>query len=242
MSTITPHILLRAYAAGIFPMAENAEDAALYWVEPEERGIIPLDGLHISHSLRKSVRRQHFEVKIDADFPAVIAACAAKAPHRSSTWINGRIRSLYTQLHRMGACHSVECWQEGKLAGGLYGVRIGAVFFGESMFSKAPDASKVALVHLVARLNAGGFRLLDAQFLNAHLAKLGAVTVAQAEYRQMLEPALDAEADFFAFKGDNDAELVLKLAGGIEPKAPHPPTSLTRGRPQPSPRKRGEGK
>ncbi|HUR42770.1 MAG TPA: leucyl/phenylalanyl-tRNA--protein transferase [Aestuariivirga sp.] len=214
MSTITPQILLRAYAAGIFPMAENAEDAALYWVEPDERGIIPLDGLHISHSLRKTVRRQIFEVKIDADFPAVIAACAEKAPDRASTWINGRIRSLYTQLHRMRACHSVECWRNGDLVGGLYGVRIGAVFFGESMFSRAADASKVALVHLVARLNAGGFHLLDTQFVNAHLGRLGAVSLAKTEYHQMLEPALDAEADFFAFKSDDDPHQVLTLAAG----------------------------
>jgi leucyl/phenylalanyl-tRNA--protein transferase len=213
-STITPQILLRAYAAGIFPMAENAEDAALYWVEPEERGIIPLNGLHISHSLRRTVRRRQFEVRIDADFPAVIAACAERAPDRSSTWINGRIRNLYTQLHRMGACHSVECWQEGKLAGGLYGVRIGAVFFGESMFSRVADASKVALVHLVARLNAGGFRLLDAQFVNAHLARFGAVSLPKEEYHQMLEPALDANADFFVFKSDALPDQVLKLAAG----------------------------
>jgi leucyl/phenylalanyl-tRNA--protein transferase len=141
MSTITPQILLRAYAAGIFPMAESAEDNALYWVEPEERGIIPLDGLRISHSLKKSVRRKLFEVKIDHDFPAVIAACAAKTPERRSTWINARIKALYTQLNRMGCCHSVECWKDGELVGGLYGVRIGAIFFGESMFSRATDAS-----------------------------------------------------------------------------------------------------
>ena len=180
MSTITPQILLRAYAAGIFPMAESAEDNALYWVEPDERGIIPLDGLKISHSLRKSVRRRLFEVKIDHDFPAVIAECAAKSPGRNSTWINNRIKSLYTQLHRMGCCHSVECWQDGRLVGGLYGVRIGAVFFGESMFSRVTDASKVALVHLVARLNYGGFRLLDAQFVNPHLERLGAIQMPRA--------------------------------------------------------------
>ena len=137
-----------------------------------------------------------------------------KSTDRGTTWINGRIRSLYTQLHRMGACHSVECWQDGKLVGGLYGVRIGAVFFGESMFSRATDASKVALVHLVARLNAGGFRLLDAQFVNPHLERLGAVAVAKAGYHQLMEPALDADADFFAFTGDDDADLVLKLAAG----------------------------
>jgi leucyl/phenylalanyl-tRNA--protein transferase len=175
MTTITPQILLRAYAAGIFPMAESAEDNALYWVEPEERGIIPLDGLKVSYSLRKSVRKRLFDVRIDTDFAAVIAECAAKTADRKSTWINNRIRSLYIQLHKMGCCHSVECWQDGKLVGGLYGVRIGAVFFGESMFSRVTDASKVALVHLVARLNYGGFKLLDAQFVNPHLETLGAI-------------------------------------------------------------------
>lgn len=212
MSTITPQILLRAYAAGIFPMAENAEDNALYWVEPEERGIIPLDGLKISHSLKKSVRRRLFEVKVDHDFPAVIAECAAKAPGRSSTWINSRIRALYTQLHRMGCCHSVECWQEGRLVGGLYGVRIGAVFFGESMFSRVTDASKVALVHLVARLNYGGFRLLDAQFVNPHLERLGAIQMPKAHYHQVMEPLLALEADFHAFTRDDDPEAVLAWA------------------------------
>ena len=212
MSTITPQILLRAYAAGIFPMAESAEDNALYWVEPEERGIIPLDGLKISHSLKKSVRRRLFEVKVDHDFPAVIAECAAKAPGRSSTWINSRIRALYTQLHRMGCCHSVECWQEGRLVGGLYGVRIGAVFFGESMFSRVTDASKVALVHLVARLNYGGFRLLDAQFVNPHLERLGAIQMPKARYHQVMEPLLALEADFNAFTSDDDPEAVLAWA------------------------------
>jgi leucyl/phenylalanyl-tRNA---protein transferase len=216
MSTITPQILLRAYAAGIFPMAEAAEDNALYWVEPEDRGLIPLDGLHVSHSLRKTVRRRTFAIRTDRDFAGVIAACAAKMPNRGTTWINGRIRSLYTQLHRMGCCHSVECWQDEVLVGGLYGVRIGAVFFGESMFSRQPDASKVALVHLVARLNAGGFRLLDAQFLNPHLERMGAKTLPKAEYRRLLEPALDAEADFFAFRDDGDPERVLQLAMGTQ--------------------------
>jgi leucyl/phenylalanyl-tRNA--protein transferase len=213
MTTITPQILLRAYAAGIFPMAESAEDNALYWIEPEERGVIPLDGLHISHSLRKRVRQQRFEIGIDRDFAAVIAACAARTPARKTTWINSRIRSLYTQLHKMGCCHSVECWRDGHLAGGLYGVRIGAAFFGESMFSRETDASKVALVHLVARLRAGGFRLLDAQFVNPHLTRLGAIAVAKGDYHRLLEPALEADADFQRFTGDADAELVLELAG-----------------------------
>lgn len=212
MSTITPQILLRAYAAGIFPMAESAEDNALYWVEPEERGVIPLDGLRVSHSLKKSVRRRLFEVKVDHDFAAVITACAERTPERSSTWINSRIKSLYNQLHRMGHCHSVECWQGGKLVGGLYGVRIGAIFFGESMFSRVTDASKVALVHLVARLNYGGFKLLDAQFLNPHLERLGAITMPKAEYHKLMEPLLEREADFFAFTQDDNPETVLDWA------------------------------
>ena len=224
MSTITPQILLRAYAAGIFPMAESAEDNALYWVEPDERGIIPLNGLKVSQSLRKAVRRKRFIIKIDTDFAGVIQACAAQTPDRKSTWINKRIMSLYTQLHRLGCCHSVECWQDGKLVGGLYGVRIGAVFFGESMFSRTTDASKVALVHLVARLNAGGFRLLDAQFVNPHLERLGAISLKKADYHQVMEPLLDEDADFFAFKDDAEPERVLALAAGNQSSGSPSPT------------------
>ncbi|MGB8315627.1 MAG: leucyl/phenylalanyl-tRNA--protein transferase [Aestuariivirga sp.] len=209
MTTITPEVLLKAYAIGIFPMAETAEDNALYWVEPDERGVIPLRRLRISRSLRKQVRRQLFEIRIDSAFPEVIAACAAKTKTRKATWINGRIRTLYTQLHKMGHCHSVECWQDGKLVGGLYGVKIGAAFFGESMFSRVTDASKVALVHLVARLNAGGFKLLDAQFMNPHLKSMGAVAVSKADYRQFLAPAIEALADFKKFHEDNDPSRVL---------------------------------
>ena len=193
-------------------MAESAEDNALYWVEPEERGIIPLDGLKISQSLRKTVRRKEFEVSVDRDFAAVFAACAARTPDRRSTWINARIKALYTQLHRMGCCHSIECRKDGELVGGLYGVRIGAVFFGESMFSRATDASKVALVHLVARLNRGGFGLLDAQFVNPHLERLGAIAVQRADYHKAMEPLLDSDADFFAFLEDDDPQAVLALA------------------------------
>src|SRR5688572_23554845 len=152
MSIVTPQILLKAYAAGVFPMAESAEDNALYWVEPEFRGILPLEGFHASRSLSKSIRQRRFAIRVDSAFAAVIAGCAEKTPQRTSTWINSRIKALYTQLHRMGFCHSVEAWRDGELKGGLYGVRIGAAFFGESMFSREPDASKVALVHLVARL------------------------------------------------------------------------------------------
>jgi leucyl/phenylalanyl-tRNA--protein transferase len=212
MSTITPQILLKAYAAGIFPMAESAEDNALYWVEPEERGIFPLDGLHISHSLRKRIRQRRFDIRVDTAFQDVIAACAEKKPDRKTTWINQRIRSLYGQLFRMGCCHSVECWRGQELVGGLYGVRIGGAFFGESMFSRATDASKVALVHLVARLRAGGFHLLDAQFTTPHLESLGARTISRADYHLLLERAIDQDAEFFKFTGDRDPDAVLRLA------------------------------
>jgi leucyl/phenylalanyl-tRNA--protein transferase len=211
VSTITPQILLKAYAAGIFPMAESAEDNALYWVEPEERGIFPLDGLHISHSLRKRIRQRRFDIRIDTAFNDVIAACAEKMPDRKTTWINQRIRSLYGQLYKMGCCHSVECWRQNKLVGGLYGVRIGGAFFGESMFSRETDASKVALVHLVARLKAGGFRLLDAQFTTPHLETLGARTISRTDYHVLLERAIDDDAEFFKFRDDRDPEAVLRL-------------------------------
>ena len=211
MSTVTAHVLLKAYAAGVFPMAESAEDNALYWVEPEERGIIPLDGLHISHSLRKHIRQQPYDIRIDTAFASVIDACAERGPGRSSTWINGRIRSLYGQLHKMGCCHSVECWHEGELVGGLYGVRLGAAFFGESMFSRMTDASKIALVHLVARLKAGGFVLLDTQFTTPHLLRLGARAVLRDDYRKRLDEAVEKDADFYRFTGDGDPAQVLAL-------------------------------
>lgn len=214
MSPITPLVLLKAYAAGVFPMAESATDSALYWVEPDERGIFPLDGLVISRSLRKAVRQKRFEIRIDTAFEEVMRRCAEKTSARRETWINARILKLYGELFRMGHCHSVESWHEGKLVGGLYGVRMGAAFFGESMFSRETDASKVALVHLVARLNAGGFRLLDAQFMNPHLATLGAISIKKADYLKMLQPAIAADADFARFTGDGDPELVLTWASG----------------------------
>ena len=218
MTTITPQVLLKAYTAGIFPMAESADDPSLYWIEPDERGVIPLDKFHISTSLRKSVRRKTFDVRVDTAFDHVIKACAEKTDTRDVTWINHRILMLYNQLHKMGCCHSVESWQDGQLVGGLYGVRIGAVFFGESMFSRVTDASKVALVHLVARLNAGGFKLLDAQFLNSHLAQFGTYTVPKKQYRPILEEALDGNGDFSAFKLDRDPEAVLRWANLSSPK------------------------
>lgn len=212
MTTITPQILLKAYASGIFPMAENSSDTALYWIEPEIRGVIPLDGFHISRSLRKVCRQQPFDVRIDTAFGEVLDACAEPTARRDSTWINDRIRHLYNQLFKMGFCHSVECWRDGELAGGLYGVHIGSAFFGESMFSRHRNSSKVALVHLVARLNVGGFTLLDAQFINDHLKQFGAEEISRAEYHERLESALKRTGDFTAFAQDDEPEAVLKTA------------------------------
>jgi leucyl/phenylalanyl-tRNA--protein transferase len=190
MIEITPQVLLKAYACGIFPMAESAEDHALYWIEPERRGILPLDRVHVPRRLARTIRQGGFEVKIDNDFEAVIDGCAAPRAGRRSTWINGRIRSLYAELFALGHCHTVEVWDDDQLIGGLYGVHLGRAFFGESMFSRARDASKIALVYLVARLKYGGFKLLDTQFLTSHLAGFGAIEVGRAEFQRLLEDAL----------------------------------------------------
>ncbi|HEV3242560.1 MAG TPA: leucyl/phenylalanyl-tRNA--protein transferase, partial [Methyloceanibacter sp.] len=177
MIEITPQVLLKAYACGIFPMAESAEDNALYWIEPERRGILPLDRVHVPRRLARTIRQGGFEVRIDSDFEAVIEGCAAPRAGRRSTWINGRICRLYADLFALGHCHTVEVWEGDELIGGLYGVHLGRAFFGESMFSKAHDASKIALVYLVARLKFGGFELLDTQFVTSHLARFGAIEV-----------------------------------------------------------------
>lgn len=190
MIEITPQVLLKAYACGIFPMAESAEDNALYWIEPERRGILPLDRVHVPKSLARTIRRGGFEVRIDNDFEGVIEGCAAPRAGRRSTWINGRIRSLYRDLFALGHCHTVEVWQDGELMGGLYGVHLGRAFFGESMFSKMRDASKIALVYLVARLKYGGFILLDTQFVTGHLSRFGAIEVSRQEFQRLLEDAL----------------------------------------------------
>lgn len=187
---LSPEILLRAYQAGIFPMAESADDPELFWVDPERRGILPLDGFHLSRRLRRVVRQGRFEVRADSDFAGTLAACAEATDKRPNTWINDEIVRLYTGLFALGAAHSVECWQGDRLVGGLYGVSIGGAFFGESMFSRIADASKVALVHLVARLRAGGFRLLDLQFVTPHLAQFGAIEVPRAQYHRLLADAL----------------------------------------------------
>ncbi len=196
MSELTPDLLLRAYATGLFPMAESAEDPELFWVDPERRGILPLDSLHIPRRLKKTLRQGRFEVTADRDFLGVLRGCAERTPNRKSTWINAEIIRLYAALHAMGAAHSIECWHEERLVGGLYGVALGGAFFGESMFSRITDASKVGLIHLVARLRRGGFTLLDTQFVTAHLARFGAVEISRRVYRKRLDAALETEARF----------------------------------------------
>jgi leucyl/phenylalanyl-tRNA--protein transferase len=199
---ITPEVLLKAYACGIFPMAENADDPALYWIEPELRGIIPLDGFHVPSRLARTVRSERFEVVSNRDFDSVIDGCAEPGPGRSRTWINNRIRTLYRKLYDGGHCHTVEVYDGGALVGGLYGVSLGRTFFGESMFHHARDASKVALVHLVARLRAGGFKLLDTQFITQHLKTFGATEVPRRQYHKLLADALTGDADFAFFPVD----------------------------------------
>ncbi|HCV71818.1 leucyl/phenylalanyl-tRNA--protein transferase [Agrobacterium tumefaciens] len=188
---ITVDILLRAYSAGLFPMADSADDPELFWVEPEIRGIIPLNDFHISKSLAKAMRKKPFEIRFNTAFEAVMAGCAAEAPDRPSTWINATIRKLYTELHQIGHAHSVEAWDGKELVGGLYGVSLGAAFFGESMFSRRTNASKICLVHLVERLRASGFVLLDTQFTTEHLKTFGAIDVPKQQYAKMLDQAVN---------------------------------------------------
>lgn len=207
---ITPEVLLKAYACGIFPMAESADDPALYWIEPEKRGIIPLDRFHVSGRLARTVRSDRFAVTVDRDFDGVIEGCAASLPGRPRTWINDRIRALYRKLYERRHCHSIEVYEGDDLVGGLYGVTLGRAYFGESMFHRARDASKVALVHLVARLKAGGFRLLDTQFVTDHLRRFGAVEMPRRQYHKLLEAALVGESDFLALgKNPLSGEQVL---------------------------------
>ncbi|HEY4075625.1 MAG TPA: leucyl/phenylalanyl-tRNA--protein transferase [Rhizomicrobium sp.] len=191
---LTPDILLRAYAEGLFPMAERRGDPTLYWVSPEKRGIIPLDTFHVPHRLARTVRSGRFIVTADYAFADVMRACAAPAPGREESWINDEILHLYTALHVGGRAHSIECWRDDALVGGLYGVRLGAAFFGESMFSRQTDASKVALVHLVEALKRGGFTLLDTQFLTSHLARFGAIEIPREQYLMKLTNALSQNA------------------------------------------------
>ncbi|MEM8791424.1 MAG: leucyl/phenylalanyl-tRNA--protein transferase [Pseudomonadota bacterium] len=200
---LTAHLLLRAYQVGVFPMAESGDSAEVLWVDPRTRGILPLDGFHISRSLRKRMRRWDYIVTVDRVFDEVVRCCA----DRSETWINPAITRLYSELHRMGRAHSLEIWRENRLVGGLYGVSLGSAFFGESMFSRETDMSKMALAYLVARLRYGGFTLLDTQFTTDHLRSLGAIEISRAEYHELLESALTEKADFYS------------LAEGVPPDA-----------------------
>lgn len=209
MPPLTPRQLLQAYAMGVFPMAQHRDDSRLYWVDPEDRGILPLDGLHVSHSLRKAVRKGGFEARCDTAFARVMELCAEPAPDRPETWINDEIFRLFNELHRQGHAHSVEIWRDGVLVGGLYGLALGGAFFGESMFSRATNASKVALVHLVARLRKGGFALLDTQFVTEHLTRLGAIEIPRQDYRRRLSAALHLRASFYGDLGGDDPLALL---------------------------------
>ncbi len=216
---LDPALLLKAYAAGIFPMADGRDAAEIYWVEPRKRGVLPLDGFRLSRSLAKALKSGRFETTADRAFGEVVRLCAEEAEDRPSTWINRQIEASVALLHASGHAHSIETWENGQLIGGLYGVRLGRAFFGESMFSRATDASKVALAHLVARLRAGGFTLLDCQFITPHLASLGAIEIDRADYLAALVSAVtggvagDAaasgsvgSADFFALDRSFEAE------------------------------------
>ncbi len=193
---LSPEILLRAYSIGVFPMAESRDDPNLYWIDPEKRGVLPLDAVHVPRRLRRTLRRDVYEVRCNTAFAETIRNCATPTGRRPETWINEEIIDLYTALFEMRQAHSVECWREGELVGGLYGVTLGAAFFGESMFSRARDSSKVALIHLVARLKRDGFQLLDTQFVTEHLERFGATEIDRADYRKRLAAALATSAAF----------------------------------------------
>lgn len=208
---ITPQMLLRAYACGIFPMAESADDPQLYWIEPQSRGLLPLDAVNVPRRLARTIRQAPYEVTIDIDFEGVIAGCAAPRPGRRSTWINAQIRSLYRELYRQGHCHTVEVREQGRLVGGLYGVALGGAFFGESMFSTARDASKIALIYLCARLIHGRFSLLDTQFVTDHLSQFGTVDVDKPDFHIQLDAAMERVADFRRLPVDAPPQQILAI-------------------------------
>ncbi|WP_072395096.1 leucyl/phenylalanyl-tRNA--protein transferase [Hyphomicrobium sp. CS1GBMeth3] len=211
MIEITPQVLLKAYSCGIFPMAESADDPALYWIEPQHRGILPLDIVHVPKRLARTVRQGALRVAIDTEYEGVIEGCAAERAGRRSTWINSRIRGLYRDLFRLGHCHTVEVWNGDRLVGGLYGVALGGAFFGESMFSYERDASKIALVHLAGRLIAGGFTLLDTQFVTDHLRQFGTLEIDRDEFHRHLDTALGVTADFMRLPLDASGEKILDI-------------------------------
>jgi leucyl/phenylalanyl-tRNA---protein transferase len=208
---ITPQVLLKAYGCGIFPMAESADDPALYWIEPQHRGLLPLDAIHVPRRLARTLRTTPLQVRVDTAYEGVIDGCAAARPGRRSTWINSRIRGLYRDLFDMGHCHTVEVWNADQLVGGLYGVELGGAFFGESMFSYERDASKIALLYLAARLIHGGFRLLDTQFVTDHLQQFGTVEVDRDAFHRRLEHALSGSADFGHLPDDAPPEAILSI-------------------------------
>ena len=213
---ITPQVLLKAYGCGIFPMAESADDPALYWIEPQARGILPLDTVHVPKRLARTIKQDIFEIRIDSDFDAVIDGCAASRLGRSSTWINDKIRHLYRELFRLGHCHTVETWLNDRIVGGLYGVALGGSFFGESMFSTERDASKVALVHLCARLHHGGFSLLDCQFVTDHLRQFGTIEIDRAEFHRRLDAAMARDADYLRLpKTVAGSEIMRIIESGL---------------------------
>ena len=217
-SDLDPDLVLRAYAMGVFPMSEHRDDPSVFWVEPRQRAILPLDGFHLSRSLRKTLASDRFRLTADTAFERMIALCAESAPDRPDTWINPAIERVFVALHRRGFAHSIECWDGDRLVGGLYGLALGRAFFGESMVSRARDASKVAIAALVARLRVGGFTLLDTQFLTAHLASFGAAEITARFYQSQLTAALGTAADFFAF----DA-----FAEALAPESPRPATTVS---------------
>ena len=196
---LTPELLLRAYRAGIFPMSESADDPDVFWVSPQMRGVIPLDGFRISKSFAKVLKKHTFEIAVDRDFEAVITGCATAGSDRDTTWINATIKDLYGELFAMGYCHTVEVYEGPELVGGLYGLTIGGAFFGESMFHRRTNVSKIALAHLVDRLSVGNYGLLDTQFITDHLASLGAIEIPRAIYEIRLSGALEMEGDFYAW-------------------------------------------
>ena len=208
-SNLTASTLLRAYAMGAFPMARHRHDERLFWVDPNERGIVPLDGFHLSRSLKRTIRRGVFTVRCDTAFEAVMRLCAEATPTRPDTWINDDILRLFAELHLAGVAHSVESWSGDTLIGGVYGLSLGSAFFGESMFSRATDASKVALAHLVARLKKGGYTLLDTQFITPHLSRFGAIEIPRQDYQRRLAEAISARAEFYGDLGDDEALALL---------------------------------
>ncbi len=210
MTVLTPQILLGAYASGIFPMAESRHDPDLYWIDPDVRGVIPLNEFHIPKRLRRTLRNGPYEVRADTDFVGVIRGCAEHTRARPDTWINAEIEGLYNALFDMGFAHSVETWQDGELVGGLYGVALGGAFFGESMFARARDASKVALVHLAARLCNSGYTLLDAQFLTPHLRQFGAIEIERPDYKERLATAIKIPAVFQSELSESELEAFIQ--------------------------------